>query len=268
MDNRTSGYEIIGDIYGHTDALTALLSDLGYSQHRRGYRHADRKVVFVGDFVDRGPAIGEVIEIARAMVDAGDALAVMGNHEYNAIAFHTAVPGRSGRYFRDHSIKNCDQHKQTLYQLSCGELNDAVAWFKTLPVAIDVGGFRVAHASWQTGGIGCINQALTTAGRFTPEFLEMAEDAGSDLVWSKYSADDHAPRKPAFEPWRRCETGLAPCTEPLRQSSLIRVFVCSPGGGSIVGTRSRHILWFAAAGRTDHDHVVASGGGQRHRPLG
>jgi hypothetical protein len=119
MDNRTSGYEIIGDIYGHTDALTALLSDLGYSQHRRGYRHADRKVVFVGDFVDRGPAIGEVIEIARAMVDAGDALAVMGNHEYNAIAFHTAVPGRSGRYFRDHSIKNCDQHQHNRRSISC-----------------------------------------------------------------------------------------------------------------------------------------------------
>ena len=56
----------------------------------RGYRHADRKVVFIGDFVDRGPGIGEVIEIVRAMVDAGDALAVMGNHEYNAIAFQMA----------------------------------------------------------------------------------------------------------------------------------------------------------------------------------
>ena len=46
--------------------------------------------MFIGDFVDRGPGIGEVIEIVRAMVDAGDALAVMGNHEYNAIAFQMA----------------------------------------------------------------------------------------------------------------------------------------------------------------------------------
>ena len=37
----------------------------------RGDRHADRKVVFIGDFVDRGPGIGEVIEIVCAMVDAG-----------------------------------------------------------------------------------------------------------------------------------------------------------------------------------------------------
>ena len=174
-------YDIIGDIHGHAEELKALLSDMGYSRQGCGYRHENRKAVFVGDFVDRGPAISEVIEIARAMVDAGDALAVMGNHEYNAIAFHTAVPGRSGRHFRSHSSKNCEQHQQTLYQLSCGELNDAIAWFKTLPVAIDVGGFRVAHASWQSRDIDCINHALNTAGRFTPEFLECAEDAGSDL---------------------------------------------------------------------------------------
>ena len=173
--------DIIGDIHGHADELKCLLVSLGYQTQGRGFRHADRKAVFVGDFVDRGPAISEVIEIARAMVDAGDALAVMGNHEYNAIAFHTAVPSRSGRHFRGHSSKNCDQHQQTLYQLSCGELKDAIEWFKTLPVAIDVGGFRVAHASWQIRDIDCINQALNTAGRFTPEFLECAEDAGSDL---------------------------------------------------------------------------------------
>ncbi len=65
--------------------------DMGYTQHGRGYRRLDRKALFVGDFVDRGPAISEVIEIVRSMVDANDALAVMGNHEYNAIAFHTPV---------------------------------------------------------------------------------------------------------------------------------------------------------------------------------
>ncbi len=86
--------------------------------HGRGYRHADRKVVFVGDFVDRGPAIGEVIAIARAMVDAGDALAVMGNHEYNAIAFHTPRPGKQDEWFRPHSDKNMKQRHATLDQLS------------------------------------------------------------------------------------------------------------------------------------------------------
>ena len=142
-----SGYDIIGDIHGHARELKALLIDLGYSRFGQSYRHPDRRVVFVGDFVDRGPAIGEVIEIVRAMIDAGDALAVMGNHEYNAIAFHTPRPGKQSEWFRPHSDKNLKQHQATLDQLSSSELADAIAWFKTLPVAIEIGGIRVAHAS-------------------------------------------------------------------------------------------------------------------------
>ncbi|WP_146394150.1 metallophosphoesterase [Allorhodopirellula solitaria] len=181
-----ANYDIIGDIHGHAGELRALLDELGYGRHGRGYRHAERKVVFVGDFVDRGPAIGEVVAIARAMVDAGDALAVMGNHEYNAIAFHTRRPGnpssgKTSEWFRPHSQKNLRQHQATLDQMSPDELADAIGWFQTLPVAIEVGGIRVAHASWQTRDIDCIHEALANVGRFTPEFLAMSEDAGSDL---------------------------------------------------------------------------------------
>ena len=79
MTNSTRAYDIIGDIHGHAGELKRLLDSLGYQRHGYGYRHLERKVVFVGDFVDRGPSIGEVVKIARAMVDGGDALAVMGN---------------------------------------------------------------------------------------------------------------------------------------------------------------------------------------------
>ena len=174
-------FDIIGDTHGHGSELKALLCDLGYSRQLGGYRHPDRKVVFVGDFVDRGPAMGEVVEIARAMVDAGDALAVMGNHEYNAIAFHTLRPGEQNDWFRPHSDKNLKQHQATLDQLTSSELTDAIEWFKTLPVAIEIDGIRVAHASWQTRDIDCINNALADMGRFTPEFLEASEGTGSDL---------------------------------------------------------------------------------------
>lgn len=175
------GYDIIGDIHGHADALKALLADLGYSQHGLGFRSADRKVVFVGDFVDRGPANEMVVEIARAMVEAGDAFAVMGNHEYNAIAFHTAVPGEHDTWFRPHSTKNVKQHQATLDQLSKTQMDDAIAWFRTLPVAIELGGMRVTHAAWQAGGIDCINDALDSLGRFTPEFLEVSESSDCEL---------------------------------------------------------------------------------------
>lgn len=179
--SRTSGYDIIGDIHGHADALKDLLSELGYNRHGRGYRHADRKALFVGDFVDRGPATGDVIKIAHAMVDAGDASAVMGNHEYNAIAFHTAVPGKRDCWFREHSDKNLKQHRATLDQLSPAELADAIDWFKTLPAALKLDGIRVVHAAWRDGQIETISQSLNSLGRFDTEFFAESKRTGSVL---------------------------------------------------------------------------------------
>lgn len=181
MSSYRSGFDVIGDIHGHSSELKELLLALGYHPHGRGFRHSDRRVAFVGDFIDRGPGIGEVIEIVRSMIDAGDALAVMGNHEYNAIAFHTARPRKQDEWFRAHSDKNLKQHQATLQQLSSAQIADAVAWFKTLPTALDLGGIRVAHASWQPRDIERIQDSRSSLGGFTAEFLAAAEQSGSDL---------------------------------------------------------------------------------------
>ena len=91
-------YDIIGDIHGHADKLEALLRKLGYRDTAGAWRHPERQAIFVGDFVDRGPAQLRSVDIVRRMVDAGVALAVMGNHELNAIAWHTPDPGHPGQY--------------------------------------------------------------------------------------------------------------------------------------------------------------------------
>jgi len=54
-------YDLIGDIHGRAVELEALLSKLGYALSGRVYRHPDRKVIFLGDFVDRGPYQGRVL---------------------------------------------------------------------------------------------------------------------------------------------------------------------------------------------------------------
>lgn len=94
------------------------------------------------------------------MVESGDALAVMGNHEYNAIAFHTTRAGRPTDYFRPHTHKNQRQHRATLDRLSSSELADAIEWFRALPVAIELNGIRAAHAAWQDRDIQCIDEAV------------------------------------------------------------------------------------------------------------
>ena len=47
-------YDIIGDIHGHADELEKLLEKLDYSWTDGCYRHSNRKVIFLGDFIDRG----------------------------------------------------------------------------------------------------------------------------------------------------------------------------------------------------------------------
>ena len=71
-------HDIIGDIHGHADHLEALLTQLGYQHRNDAWRHPSRTVIFVGDFVDRGPGQLRTLELVRAMTDAGSARAVMG----------------------------------------------------------------------------------------------------------------------------------------------------------------------------------------------
>ena len=113
-------YDLIGDIHGHADALERLLAGLGYSRKRGVYRHTDRQAIFLGDFIDRGPKIRETLEIVRPMIDSGVALSVMGNHELNALAFHTPDPDKPGEHLRPHDEKNTHQHAETMRQVPPG----------------------------------------------------------------------------------------------------------------------------------------------------
>ena len=141
-------YDLIGDIHGHADALEHLLGRLGYQKKGSSYRHPSRKVIFVGDFVDRGPRIQRVLEIARSMVESGCALAVLGNHELNALAYHSPDPEIPNSFLRPHIEKNDKQHAATLDQLSKADLTSYLSWFRTLPFWLDLGSLRIVHACW------------------------------------------------------------------------------------------------------------------------
>lgn len=167
-------FDIIGDIHGHANELTALLRELGYSQRDGVYGHPERRVVFLGDFVDRGPKIRETLEIVRGMVETEAALTVMGNHELNAMAYHTPHPDRSGEFLRPHTAKNEKQHGQTLIQLSESQLSDALAWFRTLPMWLELDGLRAVHACWDDVEIGKIDSQFQQSGGFTDQLLTSA----------------------------------------------------------------------------------------------
>lgn len=174
-------YDLIGDIHGHADELIQLLDLLGYQKKQSAYQHPDRKVIFLGDFIDRGPQIRQVLEIVRPMVEEGKALAVMGNHELNALAFHTQHIHRENAYLRHRDNKNIRQHGQTILQLTDKKLANAINWFGTLPMWLDLDGLRVVHACWDDKSIATIKLARPECEDITNEFLHSACTPGNPL---------------------------------------------------------------------------------------
>ena len=142
-------YDIVGDIHGHADKLQRLLQRLGYEERDGIYRHASRQLIFVGDFIDRGPEIRRTLQIVRGMIDAGTARAVMGNHELNALLYHTKGP--EGEWLRAHNKKNATQHRATLDQIALSdpaEWKNWLNWMLKLPLWLDLGSCRIVHAAW------------------------------------------------------------------------------------------------------------------------
>jgi len=143
-------YDIVGDIHGHHNTLVALLTKLGYREKLGAWRHPDRTAVFVGDFIDRGPRQLCTVDLVRRMVDAGTALAIMGNHEFNAIAWATTDPEQPGEYLRRHGREsNRRQTKAFLAEVEgTPRHTEIIDWFKTLPLWLDFERIRVVHACW------------------------------------------------------------------------------------------------------------------------
>lgn len=141
IESQTIGYDIIGDVHGQADRLEGLLGEMGYAQTRGVYEHPSRTAVFVGDLIDRGPQQRRTVEVVMAMVDQGGAHIVMGNHEFNAIAWHHG--------WREDSEKNRRQHQQFLDQIPEVAERDAITqWFLKIPMWLELRGLRIIHACW------------------------------------------------------------------------------------------------------------------------
>jgi hypothetical protein len=174
------GYDLVGDIHGHADPLHRLLQRLGYADVDGVFRHPARRMIFVGDFIDRGPEQREVLRMVLAMCDAGAADAVMGNHEFNAIGW--AAETDDGGFLRPHSAKNAHQHAEFLRQLKAGssDYDEAIRWFKNLPVWLDLPGLRVVHACWHGPSRAALMPFLDARGCFTDDGLRESYRRGSD----------------------------------------------------------------------------------------
>ncbi|GGV94459.1 polynucleotide kinase-phosphatase [Streptomyces narbonensis] len=133
----TGPFDIIGDIHGCRSELDSLLARLGYVD---GHHPEGRTAVFVGDLVDRGPDSPGVLRRVMAMVAAGDALCVPGNHE-----------NKLGRWLKGRKVQQTHGLAETIEQLEgeSEEFRAQVAEFIDGLVShyvLDGGALVVCHA--------------------------------------------------------------------------------------------------------------------------
>lgn len=181
------GYDIIGDIHGCAITLELLLIKLGYENVAPEiewpiYKHPHRIAVFLGDIVDRGPRIREALHMVKAMVDAGTAYCVVGNHEINALGYTTKAPDGSGKtYVREHSPRHNRIIAETLNQFAGypEEWRMFLEWFQTLPGFLEFNGFRAVHACWDNALIEEFKAKYGSDRHITKGFIQASAIPGS-----------------------------------------------------------------------------------------
>jgi hypothetical protein len=175
------GYDLIGDVHGCGRSLARLLEQMGYHREKGVWRHPRRMALFLGDIIDRGPRIREALHLVHDMVEAGQALCIMGNHEYNALGWYTeAPPSSERRHVREHTPRHERLLQQTFRQFENhpADWHDFLDWFQRLPLFIDAGRFRLVHACWDNRLIGAL-KADYPDGRIDRDFVVASAVPGS-----------------------------------------------------------------------------------------
>jgi hypothetical protein len=183
--------DLVGDIHGAVDRLRKLIEKLGYRKSEGRWSHPDQhRLVFLGDYADKGPRVAEAIELVRELCDARVACAIAGNHDTNAIAFcmktaDSKIEPRDAwrstfsankereSWVRPHDSKNLEQHCRTL-QLDEAAYAQAIQWFTTLPLWLELPGLRAVHAAWIPSAIAKIKSMDDARWKSGSAWLEAA----------------------------------------------------------------------------------------------
>jgi len=163
--------DIVGDVHGEHEALMALLERLGHDPRRN--RHPEgRRLVFVGDLVDRGPDSPAVIDTVRDLCGRGMAQCVLGNHELNLLR-NDAKEGNAWFLRPDHAEQQpggAFAHSRAVVETQ--HKADIFEYLAALPLVLQRPDLRVVHAAWQDEAIGKLEEP---GARSTIELFEHFE---------------------------------------------------------------------------------------------
>jgi len=174
-------YDIIGDVHGYASLLKKMLLQIGYTKTENGYAHPSRKAIFVGDFVNRGPEIRKAIRIIRKMVENGNALAVLGNHEINLINYYLRNKNGLlvGKLPRNQDLAVFKTISQFFEKAE--ELKSHLKWMRQLPFFLEFEGIRIVHACWSDEAVNTIKMASSEGRSRKSIFKELDKNSKSEL---------------------------------------------------------------------------------------
>ncbi len=169
-------YDIIGDVHGYATLLKKLLKKLGYKKRNGTYSHPSSTAVFVGDFINRGPEIREALSIIRGMAEAGNATALLGNHELNAL-----IRQLKDEYGNHLIQRNISGYYKTVkaFRDDKEEWKSHRKWMRTLPLFFENEHFRVVHACWKDENINFLKETLSESGIKKSLLRKIYDDPGS-----------------------------------------------------------------------------------------
>ena len=174
--------DIIGDIHGYADKLIGLLTQLGYVHNGQYFEPpSNHRALFIGDLIDRGSQQLATLELVFAMLDADVADAVMGNHEYNALAYATIDPNEPDQYLRPHNAIHTAQHQAFLAEIAFGsDLHRYwLARLYELPLWIETDYACFVHACWDVDSMTVLQPLLSANHCLTERALIMTSQKHS-----------------------------------------------------------------------------------------
>ncbi len=161
--------DVIGDIHGELPALHALGKFLGYDVDNDWQHPEGRTLVFLGDLVDRGAHSLEVAELVQHLVETGRAACIMGNHEYNLVAWNLQLPG----YLHPKlSNKATTEHIES----NRARWNPVLEFLRDLPIALTLPDLRIIHACWHVPSYQEVREILQPSGTrsgILAEYIEL-----------------------------------------------------------------------------------------------